>query len=81
MMYAAENGAVQLSQDGKAWTISSTGDMAAWDKTDEVTRLAGRSLGVVTSNSSFKASPKWSGLSPCHYPSKRRFGAESSHPN
>jgi len=58
MMYAAELGAVDLSQDGKAWTISSKGDMAAWEKTDGVTRLAGRSLGVVTSDSSFTASPK-----------------------
>ncbi|RNM16363.1 DUF2207 domain-containing protein [Nocardioides pocheonensis] len=58
MMYAAEKGAVQLSQDGKAWTITSTGDMAAWDTTDDVTRNAGRSLGVVTANSSFTASPK-----------------------
>jgi hypothetical protein len=58
MMYAAEKGAVELSQDGKAWTISSTGTMAAWDQTDEVTRLAGRALGVVTANSSFTASPK-----------------------
>lgn len=58
LMYAAEQGAVQLSQDGKAWTISSAGNMAAWDRTDEVTRLAGRALGVVTANSSFTASPK-----------------------
>ena len=58
MMYAAEKGAVQLSQDGNKWTISSTGNMPAWDQSDEVTRMAGRSLGVVTSNSSFTASPK-----------------------
>jgi hypothetical protein len=58
MMYAAEQGAVTLQQDGRKWTITSTGDMAAWDKTDGVTRLAGRSLDVVTANSEFTASPK-----------------------
>ena len=58
MMYAAENGAVQLSQDGKAWTITGTGDPAAWGKVDGVTQLAGQSLGVVQGGQSFTASPK-----------------------
>jgi hypothetical protein len=58
MMYAAENGAVQLNQDGKAWTITGTGDGAAWGKVDGVTQIAGQSLGVVQSGGSFTASPK-----------------------
>jgi uncharacterized membrane protein YgcG len=58
MMYAAENGAVQLSQDGKKWTITGTGDEAAWSKVDGVTQLAGQALGVLGSGESFTASPK-----------------------
>jgi hypothetical protein len=58
MMYAAEKGAVQLNQDGKTWTITGTGDAAAWAKVDGVTQLAGESLGVVGSGTSFTASPK-----------------------
>lgn len=58
MMYAAEKGAVTLGQDGKAWTITGTGDAAAWAKVDGVTQLSGQSLGVVSSGTSFTASPK-----------------------
>ncbi|HEX2896359.1 MAG TPA: DUF2207 domain-containing protein, partial [Marmoricola sp.] len=58
MMYAAEHGAVQLNQDGRAWTITGTGDPAAWGKVDGVTRLAAQSLGVVDGGTSFTASPK-----------------------
>lgn len=58
MMYAAEKGAVQLDQAGQTWTISGQGDPTAWDHIDEVTRDAGQSLGVVTPNASFTASPK-----------------------
>jgi hypothetical protein len=58
MMYAAEKGAVQLSQDGKKWTITGTGDAAAWGAVDGVTQLAGKSLGVLDNRSSFTASPK-----------------------
>ncbi|HEX7717343.1 MAG TPA: DUF2207 domain-containing protein, partial [Marmoricola sp.] len=58
MMYAAEKGAVTLSQDGKKWTITGTGDAAAWAKVDGVTQLAGQSLGVLGSGTSFTASPK-----------------------
>jgi uncharacterized membrane protein YgcG len=58
MMYAAEKGAVTLAQDGKTWTITGTGDAAAWSKVDGVTQLAGQSLGVLESGQSFTASPK-----------------------
>ena len=58
MMYAAEKGAVRLSQDGKKWTITGTGDATAWGNVDGVTQLAGQSLGVVDSGASFTASPK-----------------------
>ncbi len=58
MMYAAEKGAVQLSQDGRKWTITGTGDDKAWSNTDGVTQLAGQSLGVLGSGQSFTASPK-----------------------
>jgi hypothetical protein len=58
LMYAAEHGAVQLSQDGKKWTITGTGDDAAWSKVDGVTQLAGQSLGVLGAGESFTASPK-----------------------
>jgi len=58
MMYAAEKGAVQLDQDGKAWTITGGPDPAAWGRVDDVTQLAGQSLGVVSSGASFSASPK-----------------------
>jgi len=58
MMYAAEKGAVQLSQDGKKWTITGTGDNAAWGRVDGVTQLSGQSLGVLGTGESFTASPK-----------------------
>jgi uncharacterized membrane protein YgcG len=58
MMYAAEKGAVKLDQDGKTWTITGTGDTAAWGKVDGVTQLAGQSLGVLGSGEAFTASPK-----------------------
>jgi hypothetical protein len=58
MMYAAEKGAVTLTQDGKKWTITGTGDTTAWGAVDGVTQLAGQSLGVVGSGASFTASPK-----------------------
>jgi hypothetical protein len=58
MMYAAEKGAVGLSQDGKKWTITGTGDASAWARVDGVTKLAGQSLGVLESGKSFTASPK-----------------------
>jgi hypothetical protein len=58
LMYAAEKGAVELNQDGKAWTITGAGDGSGWSKVDGVTQLAGQSLGVVTPGSSFTASPK-----------------------
>jgi uncharacterized membrane protein YgcG len=58
MMYAAEKGAVQLSQDGKKWTITGAGDESVWDRTDGVTRSAGESLGVRQPGASFTASPK-----------------------
>lgn len=58
MMYAADKGAVQLSQDGKKWTITGTGDADAWGKVDGVTQLASQSLGVLQAGESFTASPK-----------------------
>jgi hypothetical protein len=58
MMYAAEHGAVQLSQDGRAWTITGTGDGTALGKVDEVTRDAVAALGVTAGGASFTASPK-----------------------
>jgi hypothetical protein len=58
MMYAAEKGAVKLDQDGRTWTITGTGDNAAWGQVDGVTQLAGQSLGVVGTGESFVASPK-----------------------
>ena len=58
MMYAAEKGAVQLDQDGKTWTITGTGESAAWGRVDGVTQLAGQSLDVLNSGGSFTASPK-----------------------
>lgn len=57
MMYAAEKGAVRLSQDGRKWTITGA-DADAWTKVDEVTRGAADALGVTLSGSSFTASPK-----------------------
>jgi len=57
MMWAAEKGAVQLSQDGKAWTITGT-DPQAWNNVDEVTKAAGGSLAVLGDGSTFTASPK-----------------------
>jgi hypothetical protein len=58
MMYAADKGAVRLEQDGKKWTITGTGDPAAWSALDGVSQLTGQSLGVVDSGASFTASPK-----------------------
>jgi uncharacterized membrane protein YgcG len=58
MMYAAEKGAVQLSQDDKSWTITGTGAANAWGTVDGVTQLAGQSLGVLDSGESFTAGPK-----------------------
>jgi hypothetical protein len=58
MMYAADKGAVQLSQDGKKWTITGTGHADAWGKVDGVTQLASQSLGVLQAGESFTASPK-----------------------
>jgi uncharacterized membrane protein YgcG len=57
MMYAADKGAVQLSQDGRKWTITGK-DEAAWGSVDPVTQLAGQSLDVVGTGASFTASPK-----------------------
>jgi hypothetical protein len=56
MMYAAEKGAVQLDQDGKAWTLTGTADEASWNRVDGVTQLVGSQLGVVGSGKSFHAS-------------------------
>ena len=58
MMYAAEKGAVQLTQDGRTWTITGTGDTDAWRKVDGVTQQAGQSLGVLGARETFTASPK-----------------------
>jgi hypothetical protein len=56
MMYAAEQKAVTLAQDGDTWTIAGTADADAWKKVDEVTQEAGQRLGVVN-GSTFAASP------------------------
>ncbi|MBW8752410.1 MAG: DUF2207 domain-containing protein, partial [Propionibacteriales bacterium] len=57
MMYAADKGAVQLSQDDKKWTITGA-DEAGWSKVDDVTQTAAQSLGVIGAGESFTASPK-----------------------
>jgi hypothetical protein len=58
LMYAAEKGAVELTQDGKSWTVTGASDGSAWGNVDEVTQRAGESLGVVSVGASFTASPK-----------------------
>jgi uncharacterized membrane protein YgcG len=57
MMYAADKGAVQLSQDDRKWTITGA-DEAGWSKVDDVTQTAAQSLGVIGAGESFTASPK-----------------------
>jgi hypothetical protein len=57
MMYAAEQGAVTLNQDGKAWTLTGTDKTDVWAKIDGVTQLTGAGLGVATQGGSFTASP------------------------
>ena len=58
MMYAADKGAVTLSQEGKAWTIAGTDAPDAWNSCDAITQMSAENLGVVGSNQSFTASPK-----------------------
>ncbi|MFL6062765.1 MAG: DUF2207 domain-containing protein [Marmoricola sp.] len=58
MMYAAEQGAVKLDQDGKAWTVTGIKDQDGWRALDEVTEHAGITLGVTGAGESFTASPK-----------------------
>jgi len=58
MMYAADKGAVTLSQEGKAWTIAGTDATDAWNSCDSITQMSAESLGVVGSGQSFTASPK-----------------------
>lgn len=57
LMYAAERGAAQLTQDGKSWHILASDAPENWDRVDHVTQLAGASLGVVTPGGEFTASP------------------------
>jgi uncharacterized membrane protein len=58
MMYAAEQGAVKLDMDGKAWTVTGTENLDAWKKVDDVTQQAGSFLGVDNNASRFTADPK-----------------------
>ncbi|RNL65417.1 DUF2207 domain-containing protein [Nocardioides marmoriginsengisoli] len=57
MMYAAEQGAVTLAQDGKSWTLTGTDKTDTWSRIDSVTQLAGTSLGVASPGAAFTASP------------------------
>ena len=57
MMYAAERGAVNLAQDGKAWTLTATEKTDVWSQVDPVTQETGMSLGVQAPGSSFSAAP------------------------
>lgn len=57
MMYAAEKGAVSLSQENQGWHLTGTDKTEAWTQLDQVTAQTGASLGVVTPGSSFSASP------------------------
>lgn len=57
MMYAAEKGAVNLSQENQSWQLTGTEKSAVWSELDAVTAQAGASLGVLTPGASFSASP------------------------
>ncbi|MCZ4500334.1 MAG: hypothetical protein JWQ74_2889 [Marmoricola sp.] len=56
MMYAAEQGAVTLQQDGAAWTMTGTDKPETWAKLDAVTAQSGEALGVLNPGGSFTAS-------------------------
>ncbi|MGO4257816.1 DUF2207 domain-containing protein [Marmoricola sp. RAF53] len=57
MMYAAENGTVQLHQDGKQWTVTGAGSADSWSELDNVTQNAVYGLGVTAPGQSFTAGP------------------------
>ncbi|MEO6606296.1 MAG: DUF2207 domain-containing protein, partial [Aeromicrobium sp.] len=57
LLYQAEQGLTKITENGtKSWTITGTGDAAAWGATDDVTRFVGEGLGVTSPGSHFKAS-------------------------
>lgn len=58
MMYAAEQGAVTMNQNGADWTLTGTDKTDTWAKLDAVTAQSGQSLGVVSPGASFTASSK-----------------------
>ncbi|MCL3819147.1 DUF2207 domain-containing protein [Aeromicrobium wangtongii] len=59
LLYQAEQGLTTITpHDDSSWTITGTGDAAAWARTDEVTRFVGTSLGVTTPGATFTVSKK-----------------------
>jgi hypothetical protein len=57
LMYAAEQGAIDLRLDEQGWTVTGAADTTTWTKIDGVTQQTLLSLGINAPGASFTASP------------------------
>ncbi len=57
LMYAAEQGAIELQLSEQGWTVTGAADVTTWTKIDGVTQQTLQSLGINAPGASFTASP------------------------
>ncbi len=57
LMYAAEQGAIELQLDQNSWTVTGAADVTTWTKIDGVTQQTLQSLGINAPGATFTASP------------------------
>jgi hypothetical protein len=55
LLYQAQQGLTRLTRNGDDWVVEGIADKGAWDKTDDITRHVGSSLGVDTPGGRFDA--------------------------
>ncbi|MCW2785572.1 MAG: hypothetical protein JWP74_2089 [Marmoricola sp.] len=57
LMYAAESGAIEMTQADQSWTVTGSTNTEAWTKIDGVTQLAVQGLGINAPGATFTSEP------------------------